>query len=106
MGGSLADHFKFVNGFNRKATPRWFCMSVDLKKAFDMVSWVAIEKTLEEFSFSKELREILRQCYRTLSLSVLVDGEPMTRFLSQRGLRQGDPFLQIVFNLMIETCGL
>lgn len=41
-GRLTRDQFKLgkdmVNGFNRKATPKWFCMSVVLKKAFDNIS--------------------------------------------------------------------
>lgn len=40
---------EMIKGFNQEATPRCFCMSVDLKKAFDIVPWIVTEKTLEGF---------------------------------------------------------
>lgn len=40
-GRQLSNHYKLawemVNGFGRKATPRCFCLSIDLRKAFDTV---------------------------------------------------------------------
>lgn len=109
-GGPIGDQLKLAKemivGYNRKATPRIFCMSVDFYKTFDTISWKAIDATMESLGFSEELRRILSQCYQTPSFLVLVNGEPTPRFTNQRGLRQGDLLSPILFNLTMENLTL
>lgn len=92
-GRQLSNHYKLacemVNGFGRKATPRCFCLLIDLRKAFDTVDWDCIGESLSTLGFSASVHKILRQCYPTTSFSVLVEGEPTVIFSASRGLRQG-----------------
>lgn len=94
---------EMTRSFGQKSTPRRFCMTVDLRKAFDTLSWSAIDATLAVMGFSEEVRQMLDQCYCTTSFSVLCDDEPMARFESQRELRQGDPISPLLFNIAMEN---
>lgn len=51
---------EMLNSYGRKATPPRVCMSIDLRKAFNSISWAAIDTSLEAFGFSPELRFILQ----------------------------------------------
>lgn len=76
-------------------------MSIDIKKAFNSIDWTMIDDTLEAIGFSSDLHHIPRKYYSAPSFSVLVDGEPSKIFRSQRGLRQGNLILPLLFNLTI-----
>lgn len=94
-GRHIADQIKLakemLNGFGRRTTASRFCMSMDLRKFFDSISWSAINATLEGFGFSIEMHFILKECYSTPSFFILNDGEPIELLKSQRGLRQDFP---------------
>lgn len=45
--------------FGQKSTPRRFCMRVDLRKAFDTLSWTANDTTLSGMGFLEDFRHIL-----------------------------------------------
>lgn len=77
-------------------------MFEDLKKTFDKIDWDDIKQTLDIMG-SNECRKILQQCYATLSFSILVEGDLMTRFASKRGLRQGGPYLLVTLHLTMEN---
>lgn len=59
---------EMIKSFNRKATPRRACISTDITKAFDIVDWMAIKKTLQGMGFSASLIKVLEDCYRTKNL--------------------------------------
>lgn len=106
MGDTLSISSKIakemLNVFGRGLTPPPFCISTDLKKTFDSISWIAIDVTLEAMGFSSELQHNHQHCYVTPSFSILVDGEPLEMFRSQWGLRHGDPISPLLFNLSNE----
>lgn len=58
---------EMTNGFNCKSTPCRFCMTIDLCKAFDTISWSVIDNTLIGMGFSDDFQQIINQCYLTPS---------------------------------------
>nr|XP_025625497.1 uncharacterized protein LOC112717769 [Arachis hypogaea] len=53
--------------------------------------------------FGRTWRSWVRECVRTASISILVNGSPSKPFKMERGLRQGDPLSPFLFVLVVEV---
>lgn len=84
----LADEMLY--GFGRKRTPKRFCLSIDLKKASDIVKWEAITGTLEALGFSALFIKMVWNAVPSAFFSVLTEGSPTLPFKNPRGIRQGE----------------
>lgn len=89
--------------FGRKATLGRFYLSIDLRKAFDMVDWRDLDDLLKALGFFDVYQTILKQCYSIPSFSVLVEGEPTAKFWSQHWLWQDNPVSSFLFNIAMEN---
>lgn len=49
--------------FSQASTARRGCLSMDISKAFDSVSWVTIDSTLTSLGFSPMFRKLVSECY-------------------------------------------
>ncbi|KAK6784095.1 hypothetical protein RDI58_017549 [Solanum bulbocastanum] len=88
--------------YNRKnALPRCL-MKIDLKKAYDMVSWEFLEEVLMGFGFPEEFIKWIMVCVTTTMFSVKVNGGSHGFFAGKIGLRQGDPASPLLFVLEME----
>lgn len=76
---------------------------IDFAKAFDHVSWEFIEYLFVRFGFGVRWRKWVKACLATARFSVLINGSPVGRFKSSRGLRQGDPLSPMIFALVMEV---
>lgn len=68
-------------------------MKVDLRKAFDSISWEFLLKALALFKFPPKFLFWIRACISTTWFSVKVNGELYGYYKGAKGLRQGDPLL-------------
>lgn len=75
--------------------------NLDLKKAFDSLKWDVILATLQGMGFFS-LRNLISNCIKSASFSVMIEGSPTRPFKNQRGLRQGAPIPLILFNLVMD----
>ena len=64
---------------------------LDIQKAYDHVNWDYLLNILRQMEFGDKWVKWMEVCIKTIRFSVLVNGEPIGFFASERGLRQGDP---------------
>ena len=80
-------------------------MKLDIQKAYDMVNWRFLCKTLEAFGFSHQWINLIFKCISTTKISVLVNGSPEGFFKISRGIKQGDPLSPFLYIIMAKAFG-
>lgn len=81
-------------------------LKVDLKKAYDHLSWKFIHDTLLETKISTELIRVIMECITSGSINILWEGELTEDFKPTRGIRQGDTISPYIFVLCIRRLSL
>ena len=79
---------------------------LDLEKAYDSISWEFLEATLRDFGFPGITTNLIMNCVKSSSLSILWNGCRLDSFSPTRGLRQGDPLSPYLFVLCMEKLSL
>ncbi|KAK2449150.1 hypothetical protein QL285_008374 [Trifolium repens] len=75
----------------RRSKKELLLFKVDFEKAYDSVDWDYLDDVMGKMAFPVLWRKWIRECVRTATASVLVNGSPTEEFHLERGLRQGDP---------------
>lgn len=96
---SLAE--ELLRQFEQKSTIQRAEICVDLKKAFDSGGWEAIHATLSGLGFCKSFINHVMDCVKTPNFSILIEGQPSTKFYGGRGLLQGLHYKKIVYQQRI-----
>lgn len=78
-------------------------LKVDIKKAFDTVSWDFELKILEDLNFSSIFRCWINECISSLRFSIVINGELAGFFPCKKGLRQGFPLFPYLFLFVMEA---
>ncbi|XP_074315221.1 uncharacterized protein LOC141651405 [Silene latifolia] len=91
-----------VRLYNRKSVSSRFLMKVDLKKAYDSVSWEFLEEMLVSLEFPSHFISLIMECVKTASYSSVLNGDIFGFFNGKKGLRQGDPLSPILFTISME----
>ena len=77
-------------------------MQLDIEKAYDHVNWGFLKMILKQMGFGDKWLKWIDYCIKTVRFSILVNGEPVGFFPSERGLRQGDSLSPFLFILAME----
>ncbi|KAK6143157.1 hypothetical protein DH2020_023505 [Rehmannia glutinosa] len=77
-------------------------IKVDLKKAYDTISWSFLEQVLNGLGFPPIFISWVMECVSSASYSICINGSIQGKFPGKRGLRQGDPMSPALFLLCME----
>ena len=89
--------------FYLKSNQLGILCKLDIKKAYDNVSWTFLMATLEKMGFPSKWRSWMYSYISTVRYSVLMNGKSSAFFSRTRGLCQGDPLSPLLFILVMET---
>ena len=80
----------------------FIALKLDMSKAYDRVKWIFLEKLVERMGFNGKWITLISAYIRSMSYSILVNGEPCGQIHPTRGLHQGDPLSPFLFLLCVE----
>lgn len=80
----------------------WIVLKIDIKKAFDTISWNFINHMLIAFNFPTQWIQLINSCLLSMEYTPTFNGTKTYPFKPTRSIRQGNPLLPYIFILAME----
>ena len=75
----------------------YMAMKLDISKAYDRVEWIFLESLMFKLGFHEKWVGMVMATVKTISYSILVNGEPQGIFNQQKGLGREIPYTPTYF---------
>ncbi|KAJ9541740.1 hypothetical protein OSB04_028246 [Centaurea solstitialis] len=102
IGDNILMAHELVTGYHLGSGPPRCALKIDLRKAYDMVSWDYLFGMLRGLNFHPTLVKWITEMVSTPTYSVVVNSEAKGFFHGKRGIRQGDPLSPYLFTIVME----
>lgn len=86
----------------KKGKKRLMAVKLDMSKAYNRVEWRYLQEIMRKMGFQGRWIQLTMMCVKTVSYSVLINGEPKGKIFPTRGLHEGDPISPYLFLLCAE----
>ena len=78
-------------------------ISIDAGKAFDVIQYPFMIKTLQEAGIERMYLNIIKAIYNKPIANIIFNGEKLKTFTLKSGIRQGCPLSPPLFNIVLEV---
>ncbi|XP_071688607.1 uncharacterized protein [Rutidosis leptorrhynchoides] len=86
-----------LGDYRPKKKCKSFVFKANFEKAFDSVNWNYLADIMRLMGFGSKWIKWIKACFKSASMSILVNDSPTREFSLERGIRQGDPLSPFLF---------